>query len=78
MGWRTEGSELKSQKGQEFSFILVIQTSLRAHSNSFPMSTMGPFLGGKEARSMKLTTQLVPSQENIVQYIHFSPYNFMA
>jgi hypothetical protein len=48
-GWTAEGSELESQKGQDFSPLHVVQTRSGAHPASCPVGTGGSFSGGKAA-----------------------------
>jgi hypothetical protein len=43
-----EGSEFKSQLGQEFSFLHIVQTGSGAHPASQPMGTGGSSLGFKQ------------------------------
>jgi hypothetical protein len=38
-GWTTEGAELGSRQGQEFSLIPLVQTSSEAHPASYPIGT---------------------------------------
>jgi hypothetical protein len=45
-GWTTEGLELKSRYGQEFSLLRMFQTGSGAHAASYPNGTGGR---GKEA-----------------------------
>jgi hypothetical protein len=44
-GWTTEGSELESRWGQEFSLLYVVQTGSGVHPTSYQMGT-GVFLRG--------------------------------
>jgi hypothetical protein len=48
-GWKTEGSELESREGQEFSLLHIVQTGLGIHPASYPRSTRCSFPGGKAA-----------------------------
>jgi hypothetical protein len=48
-GWMTEGLEFKSQWGQEFSVLHVIQTGSGVHPDSYPMGIGVSFPGGKAA-----------------------------
>jgi hypothetical protein len=55
VGMATEGSEFVFLKGQEFSFLLVVQTGSGAHPAFFSMRL---FLRGSSGRNVKLTTHL--------------------
>jgi hypothetical protein len=44
-GWTTEGSELETRQGQEFSLFHVVQTDSGVHPTSYPMGTGGKAAG---------------------------------
>jgi hypothetical protein len=48
-GWTTEGSELETRQGQEFSLLYVVQTGSGVHPTSYPIVTGGSFPRGKAA-----------------------------
>jgi hypothetical protein len=48
-GWTTEGSQLESRWGQEFSLLHVVQTGSGAQPDSYPMCTVSFFPEGKAA-----------------------------
>jgi hypothetical protein len=41
MGWMTEGSELESRYGKEFSLLNVVQIGSEVHPTSYTMGTGG-------------------------------------
>jgi hypothetical protein len=46
-GWKSEGSELESRKGQEFSFRHIVQTGSGVHPESYPKRNVTFFPGCK-------------------------------
>jgi hypothetical protein len=75
-GWTTEGPEIESPQGQEFSLIHFVHTGPGARPASYPMG-----IGGNAAGGVKLNTrlQLVPkSTERIFVLPLPPPQVFMA
>jgi hypothetical protein len=46
-GWTTEESEFELRQGQEFSFLLIIQTGSGVCPTSYPKGTRGSLLVDK-------------------------------
>jgi hypothetical protein len=72
MGWATEGSELMSRQGQEFSVLDIIQIGSGAHTASYPTGTGVSFAAGKAAGawSWLLNANQSRSKDNVDLYIH--------
>lgn len=49
MDWTSEGSDLESRLGKEFSLFHVIQIGSLYHSVSYPIGIEGSLSGGKAA-----------------------------
>jgi hypothetical protein len=79
MGWTTEGSELESRYGQEFSILQIVQIGSGVHPTSYPMVTGGFSPGGKRP-GREVDHSPPASAEVKIMWIYTSapPYAFMA